>query len=61
MQKFDLEERTLEFAKRIIRLCKKLPRNTINQQLVKQIVRSSSSIGANYREANDSLGEKDFF
>ena len=29
---FDLEERTLEFAKRIIRLCKKLPQNSINRE-----------------------------
>lgn len=56
----DLEERTLEFAKSIIRLCKVLPRNTINIELIKQLVRSSGSIGANYREANEALGKKDF-
>ena len=56
----DLEERTLEFARRIIRLCKTLPKNTINFELIKQIIRSAGSIGANYREANESLGKKDF-
>ncbi|MEW6003334.1 MAG: four helix bundle protein, partial [Nitrospirota bacterium] len=56
----DLEERTLDFAKRIIRLCKKLPRNNINQEVVSQLIRSSGSIGANYREANDALSKKDF-
>ncbi len=60
MKDFDLEERTLLFAKRIIRLCKSLPSNTINEQIIKQLIRSSGSIGANYREANDSLGQKDF-
>lgn len=60
MQNFDLEERTLKFAKRIIRLCKSLPQNTINEQIIKQLIRSSGSIGANYREANDALGQKDF-
>lgn len=58
--KFDLEPRSLEFAKEVIRLCKKLPNNTVNFKLVDQLVRSGGSIGANYREANDSLGKKDF-
>jgi len=59
--KFDLEERTLEYAKKVIRLCKKIPRSPINNRLIDQIIGSSGSIGANYREANDSLGRKDFF
>ena len=57
---FDLEERTLNFAKRIIRMCKELPSNTVNFKLIDQIIRSGGSVGANYREANDSLGKKDF-
>ena len=57
---FDLEDRTLEFAKRVIRMCKDLPSNTVNFKLIDQIIRSAGSIGANYREANDSLGKKDF-
>lgn len=57
---YDLEDRTLEFSKRIIRMCKSLPRNNINEVLTKQILRSGSSIGANYIEANESLGKKDF-
>lgn len=57
---FDLEERTLMFAKRVIVLCKALPRNTVNSKLVDQIIRSAGSVGANYREANDALGKKDF-
>jgi len=57
---FDLEERTTLFGKRVIRLCKSLPRNAINSRLISQIVGSAGSIGANYREANDALGKKDF-
>lgn len=57
---YDLEERTLQFSKTLIVLCKKLPRNTININLVDQCIRSGTSIGANYREANDALGSKDF-
>ena len=59
-REFDLEKRTTEFAKAVIRLCRNLPRNPINDRLTGQLVGSSGSIGANYREANDSLGKKDF-
>ena len=59
-RKYDLEDRTTEFAKRVIRLCKALPDNSINYRLKGQVVGSAGSIGANYREANDALGKKDF-
>ncbi len=59
-KKFDLEDRTLEFAKRIVRMCKELPMNTVNDKLIDQVIRSAGSVGANYREANDALGTKDF-
>jgi four helix bundle protein len=58
--KSNLEERTLEFSKQIIVYCKNLPKNGINFNLTDQLVRSATSIGANYREANDSMGKKDF-
>jgi len=57
---FDLEDRTLKFAKRIIRLCKQLNQSVINKELIGQLVRASGSVGANYREANDALSKKDF-
>lgn len=57
---YDLEQRTTEYAKRVIRLCQALPKNIINNPFISQILRSSGSIGANYREANDALGKKDF-
>ncbi len=58
--RFDLEERTTRFAKAVIGLCKDLPRNPMNDRLINQVVGSAGSIGANYREANDPLGRKDF-
>ena len=58
--RFDLEGRTLEFSKAVIRLCKSMPFDCINSQIIKQLLRSSTSIGANYREANEALGKKDF-
>lgn len=57
---FDLERRTTEFAKAVIRVCKELPRNPINDRLTGQVVGAAGSVGANYREANDALGKKDF-
>ena len=60
-QKFDLEERTLEFAKNILRLCAQLPQNAISRELISQLIRAGGSVGANYREANDSLSKKDFY
>jgi four helix bundle protein len=59
-KEFDLEKRTTEFAKAVILVCKTLPENPINNRIVGQVVGASGSIGANYREANDALGKKDF-
>ena len=56
---FDLEDRTTEFGRRVIRLCRALPKNAINDRLIRQVVGSSDSVGANYREANDALSRKD--
>jgi four helix bundle protein len=56
----DFENRTTDFGKRVIRLSKALPKNSINFPLVGQAVRSSGSVGANYREANEAVGRKDF-
>jgi len=56
---FDLENRTLDFSKRVIKMCNALPKNNINLPLIDQVVRASSSVGANYREANDALSKKD--
>jgi four helix bundle protein len=49
----DLRERTKQFAKRIIRLFAALPKGTAAQILGKQVLRSGTSVGANYREANE--------
>lgn len=57
---YDLEERTLEFGKRIIRMCKELRKDTINFKLIDQVIRSGTSMGSNYREANETETKKDF-
>ena len=57
---YDLEERTLEFAKASRAFVKRLPRTIGNIEDAKQFVRASGSIGANYIEANEAIGKKDF-
>ena len=57
---YDLEERTFEFSKAIRLFAKTLPRTIANIEDVKQLIRSSGSVGANYREANEALSKKDF-
>ncbi|MFH0773515.1 MAG: four helix bundle protein [bacterium] len=60
---YDLEERTMAFSKAIIDLCKSIYRtnkNIINTPIIEQLVRSSTSIGANYCEANGASSKKDF-
>jgi four helix bundle protein len=57
---YDLEERTFLFAQRVRAFVRALPRSISNFEGIKQVVRSSGSVGANYIEANESLGPKDF-
>ena len=59
-RKFDLEDRTTKFAKEVIKICRNIPRNPMNDRITGQVVGAAGSVGANYREANDSLGKKDF-
>ena len=60
-KKYDLEDRTLKFSKDCIDLSKLLARDLVNIELVSQFVRAASSVGANYREANESISKKDFY
>jgi four helix bundle protein len=57
---FDLEKRSLEFAKEVRDFVRSLPKSLSAQEDGRQLIRSSGSIGANYIEANESLGKKDF-
>jgi len=60
LKQYDLEERTLEFAKSTLKFCKGLSRTVINGEIGKQLIRAATSVGANYIEANEALGKKDF-
>ena len=57
---YDLEERTALFAERIRNLYLRLPKNPVNTEYISQLIRAGSSPGANYIEANESIGDKDF-
>jgi four helix bundle protein len=57
---YDLEERTFQFAKGIRLFIKSLEKTIANFEDIKQVVRSSGSVGANYIEANESFSKKDF-
>jgi len=57
---YDLEERSFQFAKAVRAFLKTVPRTLANIEDGKQLIRSSGSIGANYIEANECLGKKDF-
>ena len=57
---YDLEERTYQFAKDVRLFVKTLPKTTANIEDGKQLIKASGSVGANYIEANESLGKKDF-
>jgi len=57
---YDLEERTSVFGQRIIAFVKTLPNNTVTVPLIKQLVRSGTSIGANYCEADGAASKADF-
>ena len=59
-KQYDLEDRTLKFAKNVRSLEKKLRKTVGNIEDGKQLVRSSGSVGANYIEANEALSKKDF-
>jgi len=60
LHEFDLEQRIGDFGVDVISFAKMIPRNTITLSLIDQFVRSGTSVGANYCEANEGLSKKDF-
>ena len=59
-KKYDLGERTAKFGLAIIKLCKTLKNNAVSSPIINQLVRSGTSVGANYAEANNSSSKRDF-
>ncbi len=56
----DLEDRTFQFAQDVRSFVKTLPRNISNAEDVRQLVRASGSVAANWIEADEALSKKDF-
>ena len=59
-KQYDLEDRTLDFAKSVRAFVKRLPKTQANVEDGKQLIKASGSVGANYIEANEALSKKDF-
>lgn len=57
---YDLEERTTCFSEKVIDFCKTLPQNVDTRPLISQLVRSATSISANYCEADEANSKRDF-
>ena len=57
---YDLEERTAKFGEAVIDFVKTLKRDSVNLPLINQVIRSATSIGANYCEANNASSKNDF-
>ena len=58
--KFDLEERTAKLGENVILFCKQINRNQINDSIIRQLIKSATSVGANYCEADDAESKRDF-
>jgi four helix bundle protein len=59
-RQYDLEQRTFDFAKQVRLFIRQIPKTVANVEDIRQLVRASGSVGANYIEANESLSKKDF-
>ena len=59
-KEYNLEEKLERFGENIIELAKKVSKNTITIPIINQIIRSGTSIGANYMEANGASSKRDF-
>lgn len=57
---FDLEERTAKFGEDIVSFARRLEKDVVNRPLISQVVRSGTSIGANYMEADGAESKRDF-
>lgn len=57
---YNLETRTIDFSRTLVRFCKNVEYSSVTNPLVVQLVRAGTSIGANYQEANGASSKRDF-
>ncbi|HUA66835.1 MAG TPA: four helix bundle protein [Alphaproteobacteria bacterium] len=60
MTREEMKSRTRDYANRVVKLCGALPRNWIAQTLCRQLLRSGTSVGANYRAVCRAKSRPDF-
>lgn len=58
--KYDYERRIYRFALRLVKFLKKLPSDTVSREIIRQLIRSGTSISANYLEARSASSRKDY-
>src|SRR5690606_11904044 len=59
-RRFDLDERTARFGKRVVAFAKRIPVNCVTSPIIPQFVNAGTSVGANYCEADDAGSRKEF-
>jgi len=59
-KEYDLEERTAKFGENIIEFCRNIKQDIITRPIISQLIRSGTSVGANYMEANAASSKRDF-
>lgn len=57
---YDLEDRTYLFSNKVNIYSRKITKDIVHFEVIKQLVRAAGSVGANYIEANEALSKKDF-
>lgn len=60
MTVYNLIERTTRFSKLVLEFVRKIPQTVITRPMINQLVRAGTSVGANYREADDAESRNDF-
>ena len=58
--KYDLEERTARFGEQVIAFCRSVKNDKLADPILNQLIRSGTSVGANYMEANGASSKRDF-
>jgi four helix bundle protein len=59
-KRFDLEERTARFGEAVVGFARQIPAGPVTEPLIRQLVNSGTSVGANYCEADDAGSKKEF-
>jgi four helix bundle protein len=57
---YSLGDRTVTFSKNVLTFCSTVPASNITRPIIDQLIRSATSIGANYAEANNAASKVDF-